>query len=90
MSTKLVPEDSGNVALRRWWRSVGSDAVRQICDRADICYEYFKHCAAGRRRFSVDMARRFLAAAGPDATLTLDVLTPPKAPARRRVDAVVS
>ena len=77
MSLERIPTNKGNIPLRRWWKKVGPEVVKLVCDTARISYAHFKHVAAGRRRMSPETAAIFVKAAG--GGLSFRQLMPPRA-----------
>lgn len=45
-----------------YWRKHGRERVEQLCKEAGTTYNYWKHIANKRKRPSVDLAMRFVAA----------------------------
>lgn len=47
-----------------FWKAVGIEKTRQVCQDAGTTYENFKHIAHKRRRPSVELANRLIRASG--------------------------
>lgn len=61
-----------NMDAKAYWDSVGKQAVIELCEQVGTSYGYYKQIANKRKRPSIDLARKMVAASG--GQLSLDKL----------------
>lgn len=53
-----------NLSAMEYWDSLGTEKTKEVCEKAGLGYEGFKHIAHLRRRPSIALAKRLVAASG--------------------------